>query len=64
MKVREAVQQLTALGFVRDRTKGSHATYRHPDGRSITLVINHANADVSRIVGQNLKRVAAGGRPK
>ena len=36
------------LGFYKSRQKGSHAFYRHSDGR--TTVIPHHKKDLSRII--------------
>ena len=33
LPVRKVVQALEAVGFTRRRTTGSHAVFRHPDGR-------------------------------
>lgn len=38
---------LLQLGFVFIRQKGSHAFYRHPDGRTTTLP-NHSGRDLAR----------------
>jgi predicted RNA binding protein YcfA (HicA-like mRNA interferase family) len=38
---------LTRLGFVVARQRGSHAFYRHRDGRT-TTVPNHAGRDIAR----------------
>lgn len=38
---------LFALGFIKTRQKGSHAFYRHPDGRTTTLP-HHAGRVISR----------------
>lgn len=38
---------LTGLGFQKTRQKGSHAFYRHPDGRTTTLP-HHPGRDLSR----------------
>lgn len=38
---------LSLLGFLRIRQKGSHAFYRHPDGRTTTLP-HHAGRDLAR----------------
>jgi len=35
------------LGFIRTRKKGSHAAYRHPDGRG-TSVPHHKGRDLAR----------------
>lgn len=46
---REAVRLVETRDFVFDRQKGSHAVYRHPDGRRVTIPM-HA----SRTVGVGL----------
>ena len=38
---------LFKLGFVKTRQKGSHAFYRHPDGRTTTIP-HHRGCDISR----------------
>ena len=38
---------LGQLGFSRTRQKGGHVFYRHPDGRT-TTVLHHAGRDLSR----------------
>ena len=38
---------LLELGFARVRQKGSHAFYRHPDGRT-TTVPHHPGRDLTR----------------
>jgi predicted RNA binding protein YcfA (HicA-like mRNA interferase family) len=38
---------LFTLGFVQTRQRGSHAFYRHPDGRTTTLP-HHPGRDLSR----------------
>lgn len=39
-KPREAIRVAERLGFVFARQKGSHAIYRHSDGRRITIPIH------------------------
>ncbi|NLV44230.1 MAG: type II toxin-antitoxin system HicA family toxin [Candidatus Hydrogenedentes bacterium] len=46
---REVVRLVESKGFSFDRQKGSHAVYRHPDGRRVTIPM-HA----SRTVGVGL----------
>ena len=43
----EVVRVLERLGFLRVRQSGSHAVYRHPDGRWTTVPI-HRGKDVGR----------------
>lgn len=38
---------LLSLGFQRVRQKGSHAFYRHPDGRTTTIP-HHPGCDLAR----------------
>ena len=38
---------LITLGFQRERQRGSHVFYRHPDGR-FTTVPHHPGRDISR----------------
>lgn len=38
---------LFKLGFVKVRQKGSHAIYRHPDGRTTTIP-HHPGRDLAR----------------
>ena len=38
---------LLGLGFVKVRQKGSHAFYRHEDGRTTTIP-HHSNTDLPR----------------
>jgi predicted RNA binding protein YcfA (HicA-like mRNA interferase family) len=44
---KELERLLFALGFTKTRQKGSHAFYRHPDGRTTTLP-HHAGRVISR----------------
>lgn len=46
---REVVRLVENRGFSFDRQKGSHAVYRHPDGRRVTIPM-HA----SRTIGVGL----------
>ncbi len=48
---REVVRLVEMNGFVFDRQKGSHAVYRHPDGRRVTIPIH-----TSRTIGVGLLR--------
>ncbi len=38
---------LLQLGFAKTRQRGSHAFYRHPDGR-VTTISHHAGRDLAR----------------
>ena len=39
-KPKEAIRAATRLGFIFARQRGSHAIYRRPDGRRITIPIH------------------------
>ena len=41
VKVRDMIQVLEKLGFFKWHQVGSHAQYKHPDGRRTTLPIHH-----------------------
>jgi len=47
LKLREVLRALALLGFVKIRQKGSHALFRHPDGRS-TVVPIHNEKEIGR----------------
>lgn len=49
-KVRTLLQELRMLGCRPERVTGSHQVWRTPAGAHVTVVVNHANADVSRLV--------------
>lgn len=40
LPVRKVIRTLEAIGFVHTRTKGSHAVFKHPDGR-VVIVPQH-----------------------
>lgn len=46
---------LSRLGFTRVRQKGSHAFYRHPDGRT-TTVPHHSGRDLARPLTREILR--------
>ena len=48
---------LFQLGFVKTRQKGSHAFYRHPDGRTTTIP-HHQGRDLSRPLIREILREA------
>ena len=56
IKVRTLVEQLRALGCTPVRTEGSHQVWSIPGAGHVPIVINHANADVSRRVLATLLR--------
>ena len=37
LPVRKVVRAVESIGFVHVRTKGSHAIYRHDDGRTVVI---------------------------
>lgn len=37
LPLRKITTVIESLGFVHVRTKGSHAVYRHPDGRAVVI---------------------------
>lgn len=39
---RKFVNALLRDGFMFARQKGSHQTYRHPDGRTVTVIFHHS----------------------
>ncbi|RJP23103.1 MAG: addiction module toxin, HicA family [Candidatus Omnitrophota bacterium] len=45
VKAKELVHVAKRLGFVKNRQKGSHARWIHPDGRATTIPI-HGNTDI------------------
>jgi predicted RNA binding protein YcfA (HicA-like mRNA interferase family) len=44
-RARDIERVATRLGFEKVRQKGSHARWRHPDGRATTIPI-HGDADI------------------
>lgn len=44
-KAKELERAAEKLGFVKARQKGSHARWKHPDGRATTIPI-HGNAEI------------------
>lgn len=44
-KAKELEQVAKKLGFEKARQKGSHARWKHPDGRATTIPI-HGNAEI------------------
>ena len=57
LKPREVAAILESLGFVLVRQRGSHAQYRHMDGRATTVPF-HPGRDISpvllRIIAQDI----------
>lgn len=47
LPARRVVRALEKLGFQFDHQRGSHASYKHPDGRIVTVPI-HPGRDVAR----------------
>lgn len=46
LKPREVMRILESFGFAEVRRKGSHAQFRHPDGRATTVPF-HAGRDIA-----------------
>jgi predicted RNA binding protein YcfA (HicA-like mRNA interferase family) len=44
-KASELAKAAKRLGFEKARQKGSHARWKHPDGRATTIPV-HGNADI------------------
>jgi predicted RNA binding protein YcfA (HicA-like mRNA interferase family) len=55
LKPREVIRILQSLGFVEVRRRGSHAQFRHPDGRA-TTVPDHAGRDISPMLLRQIAR--------
>ena len=47
LKARDLVRALNLLGFREIRQSGSHAFFKHPDGR-VTLVPKYGGGDIGR----------------
>lgn len=47
LSAREIIRLLERHGFTLERQSGSHAIYRHPDGRRTTVPI-HGKRDIGR----------------
>ena len=47
LKARDVIRVLNLLGFHKSRQSGSHAFFKHPDGRVTTVPI-HGGKDVDR----------------
>jgi predicted RNA binding protein YcfA (HicA-like mRNA interferase family) len=57
LPARSVIHALEKLGFHFQRQRGSHASYRHPDGRCVTVPI-HTTRDVARGTLREIIRVA------
>jgi predicted RNA binding protein YcfA (HicA-like mRNA interferase family) len=55
LEARQMERVLLRLGFERVRQRGSHAFYRHPDGRS-TTVPHHPGRDLARPLVREILR--------
>ena len=53
LNAREFEKILNRLGFVKLRMKGSHAIYRHSDGRTVSVPF-HSSKDLSRSLLRDL----------
>ncbi len=47
IKARELIKVLNKLGFYKHHQVGSHAQFKHPDGRRITVPI-HPGKDITK----------------
>ena len=47
LKAKELIKILNSLGFFKFHQVGSHAQFKHPDGRRVTIPI-HFNKDIGR----------------
>ena len=56
-KVRDVLAELRAAGWWPVRCRGSHQLWRAADGRSIPVVVNHANDDASAAVVLCVRRL-------
>ena len=57
LPARGVIRALEKLGFQFDHQRGSHASYRHSDGRVVTVPI-HPSRDVARGTLREIIRVA------
>ena len=57
LTAREVIRLLEQRGFVRVRQSGSHAIFRHPDGRRTTVPI-HGRRDIGRGLLRHILRDA------
>lgn len=53
----ECAKMLSAAGFEITRYSGSHAIWKHADGRTIPVPITHPSRKVTPVVWRNVKRV-------
>ncbi len=61
-KVRDILAELRAAGWVPVRCRGSHQQWHSPQGRTITVVVNHKNDDATPAVIASLKRMIKSAR--
>lgn len=59
MKVRDMQVFLRENGCEALRIRGSHEIWRLPNNTTIALVVNHLNADVSRVVFKTIRATLA-----
>lgn len=57
LSAREIIKVLELHGFILARQSGSHAIYRHPDGRGTTVPI-HGKRDIGRGLLRQIMRDA------
>jgi predicted RNA binding protein YcfA (HicA-like mRNA interferase family) len=56
MKVRSLLGLLRRLGCRIERTRGSHQIWKTPKGTPLTVVVNHANDEVTPAVLGSVRR--------
>jgi predicted RNA binding protein YcfA (HicA-like mRNA interferase family) len=57
VKVRNLLTALRAAGGTPIRCRGSHQQWRFPDGQQVTVVVNHMNAEASKVVLASVRRI-------
>ena len=57
MRYEEVERVLLACGFKEVRSSGSHHTFRHPDGRTITVPKHHGQVVKAAYLKQVLKLI-------
>jgi predicted RNA binding protein YcfA (HicA-like mRNA interferase family) len=54
MKLRTLISRLNDIGFLRVSQKGSHAKYRHANGRSLIVYSYQRDQDIKQVVALDL----------
>ncbi len=60
MKVRDGIRLLKDADWEPIRCKGSHQQWLSPDGRVVTVVVNHLNDELSHVVEKALLKAIRG----